>query len=173
MNKPIINLDELQYDPWDARFPPDDRPSERYGARRAAVGQRIGARKLGYNVTILLPGKRAFPRHNHRVNEELFVILEGVGELVVGDARWPVRKGDIIACPPGGPDTAHQLVNTSPDQELEVLSVSTLETPDIVQYPDSGKLGYYGRFAGSDGKPELIVGLCRPDDGVRYWDGEA
>jgi len=83
MNKPIINLDELQYDPWDARFPPDDRPSERYGARRAAVGQRIGARKLGYNVTILLPGKRAFPRHNHRVNEELFVILEGDRKSVV------------------------------------------------------------------------------------------
>ena len=32
---------------------------------------------------------------------------------------------------------------------------------------------YYGRYAGSDGNPELLVGLCRPDDGVRYSEGEA
>jgi uncharacterized cupin superfamily protein len=173
MDRPFINLDELHYEPWDAKFPPDDRPSERYGARRAPVSQRIGARKLGYNVTILMPGKRAFPRHNHRVNEELFVILDGVGELVVGDARWPLRKGDVIACPPGGPHTAHQLVNTSADRELQILAVSTLETPDIVEYPDSGKLGYFGRFAGADGKLELVVGLCHTEDNVRYWEGEA
>jgi uncharacterized cupin superfamily protein len=120
-----------------------------------------------------MPGKRAFPRHNHRVNEELFVILDGTGELVVGDARWPVRKGDVIACAPGGPQTAHQLINTSTEQELKFLAISTLETPDIVEYPDSGKLGYYGRFTGGDGKPELVVGLCRPAEGVRYWEGEA
>ncbi|HEY1328213.1 MAG TPA: cupin domain-containing protein [Casimicrobiaceae bacterium] len=173
MERPIVNLDELAYEPWDARFPPDDRPGERYGARRAPVSQRLGARKLGYNVTAILPGKRAFPRHNHRVNEEMFLILEGVGEVIVGESRWPVRKGDVIACPPGARDTAHQIVNTSADGDLVVLCVSTLETPDIVEYPDSGKVGYGGRFAGPDGKPDVMYGLCRDDAKVRYWEGEA
>lgn len=47
-------------------------PTERYGGRRAPVSRQLGARKLGYNVTIIAPGKRAFPRHNHHVNEEMF-----------------------------------------------------------------------------------------------------
>ena len=172
MHRPIVNLDELVYEPWDRNFPPTSRPPERYGAQRAEVGRRLGARKLGYNVTRLHPGKRAFPRHNHRVNEEMFLILAGTGELRVGDERWSVRKGDVIACPPGGPETAHQLVNTSATEPLDVLSVSTFEATDIVEYPDGGKVGYGVMTPGADGKPQLFRGLCRADAPVDYWDGE-
>lgn len=34
------------------------------------------------------------------INEEMFFVLEGNGELRVGDATHPVRAGDIIACRP-------------------------------------------------------------------------
>src|SRR5205823_1826507 len=108
MKQPFINMDTLEFEPWDKGFPPSEAPPPDYGARVARVSSLLGAKKLGYNVTVLLPGKHAYPRHSHRVNEELFVILDGEGELRVGDDKWPVRRGDIIACPPGGPETAHQ-----------------------------------------------------------------
>ena len=172
MNRPIVNVDELVFERWDKNFPNTAPPPPTYDAKRADVGKRIGARKLGYNVTRIEPGKRAFPRHNHRVNEEMFLILAGTGELRVGDERWPVRKGDIVACPPGGPETAHQLANTSTSEPLDVLSVSTFESADIVEYPDSGKVGYGALTPGLDGKPQRFGGLSRANQPVDYWDGE-
>lgn len=172
MNRPIINLDELQFESWEKLFKGMKPPPEGYDARRAGIGRRIGAQKLGYNVMILPPGKRAYPRHSHRVNEEMFLILEGEGELRVGDERWPVRKHDVIACPPGGPETAHQLINTSTSSELRVLSVSTMESPDMIEYPDSGKMSFGGFFPSADGKPQFVRGLMRSGQNVDYWEGE-
>ncbi|HXR87045.1 MAG TPA: cupin domain-containing protein [Stellaceae bacterium] len=63
------------------------RPDQSYEARLGAISTKIGAQKLGYNLTIVPPGKRAFPRHSHRVNEEMFFIIEGEGELIVGAER--------------------------------------------------------------------------------------
>jgi uncharacterized cupin superfamily protein len=51
----------------------------------------IGAEKLGYSVTLIPPQKRAFQFHNHRVNEELFFVLEGDGELRIGSETYPIK----------------------------------------------------------------------------------
>jgi uncharacterized cupin superfamily protein len=171
-SRPIVNLDELQFEPWSRGFPPDERPPAGFGARKAAVAQRIGAKKLGYNVTAIAPGKCAYPLHNHRVNEEMFLILQGEGQLRVGKDTWPVRGGDFIACPPGGPETAHQLKNTSNDRDLTVLAVSTFEETDIIEYPRTGKIAFGGLFEGPDGKPTLIRGLHRAGHDAGYWEGE-
>ena len=172
MSRPIINLDELDYVRWDQRFshqqPP---PHERYGADVADIGRRIGARKLGYNVTQIDPGKAAYPAHAHRINEEMFMVLEGEGELRVGEDRFPVRAGDVCACPPGGPETAHQFRNTG-SGPLKVLSVSTFEPVDVIDYPDSNKTAYGVMTTGPDGKPQLKRGIAHNDGQPGYWDGE-
>jgi uncharacterized cupin superfamily protein len=147
-------------------------PSERYGGKRAELGRVMGARKLGYNLTVIAPGKRAYPHHNHRVNEEMFFVLEGAGEVRIGDETFPVRAGDVIACPPGGPETAHQLHNTS-DAELKVLAVSTAESPEICDYPDSGKFGVLAFFGpDKDGRPQMFAHIGRPGESRDYWEGE-
>jgi len=102
--KPVMNLDEAVFD--------DIEENGRYTSKRASLGVHIGARKLGYNLTVLPPGKAQCPFHNHRGEEEMFFILEGEGELRFGDRHYPLRPHDIIACPPGGPEVAHQIVNT-------------------------------------------------------------
>ena len=117
MSGPVINLDQLEFHPWGH--------GDRFAARIGAIGARIGARKLGYNLTVVLPGKRAWPFHSHRVNEELFFILDGSGEIRIGERRYPLRSGDLVACPPGGPETAHQIINRSETEELRYLSIST------------------------------------------------
>ncbi|MBS0431297.1 MAG: cupin domain-containing protein [Proteobacteria bacterium] len=170
----ILNLADAQYTDLaelSRRFG-SEMPGERYGGRRAELGRVMGARKLGYNVTAIAPGKCAYPRHNHRVNEEMFFVLEGTGEVRIGDGTFPVRAGDVIACTPGGSETAHQLHNTG-STELKVLAVSTTESPEICEYPDSGKFGVLAFFgAGADGRPEMFSHVGRPGESRDYWEGE-
>ncbi|MCK6430241.1 MAG: auxin-binding protein, partial [Burkholderiaceae bacterium] len=79
----------------------------------------------------------------------------------------PIRAGDVISIPPG-PEYPHHIVNTS-NAPLKYLSISTQETPEICEYPDSGK---YAAFAREKG-PLLDGGrMHRPDSDLDYWDGE-
>ena len=109
--KPVINLDELGY--HEIGTLKQNAPKAYQGAKLAPIGALIGAQKLGYNLTVLPPGKAAFPAHNHYGNEEMFFIIEGEGELRIGEQRFPLRRGDVVACPPGGVETAHQIRNTA------------------------------------------------------------
>jgi uncharacterized cupin superfamily protein len=171
MAGPIINLDQLEFARWSTRFSQPQPPPEGYGADVADVGRKIGARKLGYNVTVLDPGKAAYPAHAHKINEEMFFILEGQGEVRIGDQHHPVRAGDFIAHPPGGPDTAHQLKNTG-SGPMKILSVSTFELVDVIEYPDSDKTAYGVLSTGPDGKPQLKRGITYNGGQPGYWDGE-
>ena len=166
MSKHILNVEDITYQSWGH--------GDRFEAKLGSISSRIGAKKLGYNVTVLAPGKCAFPFHNHRVNEEMFFILEGKGEIRIGAETSPVSKGDIIACPAGGPDVAHQLINSSETDELKYLAVATSMSPEIAEYPDSGKVGVLAEFSADDGgKPTLMRYIIRDQAGMTdYWEGE-
>ena len=115
MPKPILNIADVEFRKvgHGANMPGAENAPEKFSAQVGDIGRRLGAQKLGYNLTVVPPGKRAWPFHNHRVNEEMFFVLEGEGEVRIGKDCFPIRKGDVIAHPPGGPDTAHQIINTS------------------------------------------------------------
>jgi uncharacterized cupin superfamily protein len=169
--KPIINLADVELSSLPDGVAPPESMRDRYEARMGAVGVRIGAQKLGYNVTAVAPGKRAFPFHNHRVNEEMFFVLEGTGEVRIGDAVYPIRAGDVIACLPGGPETAHQITNTGLI-ELRYLAVSTKTLPEVVEYPDSGKFGILAEFPGAPGeRPKGFRFVSRESESMPYWEG--
>jgi uncharacterized cupin superfamily protein len=172
MKPPIINVADLDYQGFPGEIP--ERSRARYGgARLGQVARVLGARKLGYNVTVLPPGGRAFPLHCHRINEEMFFVIAGSGEIRIGAETHALRAGDVIACPPGGPETAHQIVNTSGEDELRYLAVSTCLSPEICEYPESGKFGVAAQLdANGDGKPQMFYHLGRPDSSLDYWDGE-
>ncbi len=69
----------------------------------------------------------------------MFLILEGEGELRFGDKRYPIRKHDVIACPTGGHEVAHQIINTGTGT-MRYLALSTLVDVETCEYPDSGKV---------------------------------
>lgn len=48
------------------------------------------------------------PLHDHE-EEEVYLILSGTGEMIVGEESRPVRTGDAVYIPPGKP---HCLKNT-------------------------------------------------------------
>lgn len=170
MPVPIINLGELTLTPMPPGMAPEGAACEKYGATMAYIGAQLGARQLGYNVTQVEPGKRAFPFHCHRVNEEMFFILAGEGQLRLGEDQHPIRSGDIIACPAGGPETAHQIINTG-SEPLRFLAVSTRKTPELAEYPDSGKFGVMAQYAGDDGKPQMFLHVGTREQNLPYWDG--
>lgn len=159
--KQILNLDNADLHPLAS-------PNGRFAARFASLGALIGAKKLGVSLTVVAPGNRAWPRHAHHVNEEMMFILSGEGTYHCGTDSGPVRAGDLIAAPPGDGTTAHQIENTSA-AELRYLTFSTRLEPEVVEYPDSGKIGI-ASYAGHDGP---VVRLLVPaGESLNYWDGE-
>ena len=165
MTKPIMNIDDVKLMDWGH--------GERFEAKFGLVSRVIGARGLGYNLTVVPAGKRAFPFHSHRVNEEMFFVIEGEGEIRIGDERFNIRQGDMIACPPGGPETAHQIINNS-DADLKYLAVSTTHSPEIAEYPDSDKYGVIIELDEQENGMPKMWRLMMKGESTRtdYWEGE-
>ena len=172
MSQRIINIADVELQPRPPAFAATGAAAAIFDAKMGQVASRIGAQKLGYNITAVAPGKKAFPFHCHRVNEEMFLILQGTGEVRIGTQTHPIRQGDIIACPPGGPETAHQIHNTG-TEELRYLAVSTKQSPEICDYPDSGKFGVMAEYPpGPDGKPQGFRYIGKQELAIGYWEGE-
>ena len=159
MRKPIMNLAAVEFD--------DVEDNGVYTSRRGQISAHIGARNLGYNLTVLPPGKVQCPFHSHHGEEEMFLILEGEGELRFGDQRYPIARHDVIACPPGGPEVAHQIINTG-TTTLRYLALSTVVEVEACEYPDSGKVLV---VAGKRGARSLR-GMFRAETSVDYYDRE-
>lgn len=159
MAKPIANLDDVAFD--------DVEEDGLYTSRRARFSDAIGARNLGYNLTVLPPGKAQCPFHSHHGEEEMFLILEGEGELRFGEERHPIRKHDVIACPPGGAEVAHQIINTGTEM-MRYLAVSTRVPLDSCEYPDSGKIS----IVAGNGNSTTLWKMFRGETTVDYYDRE-
>lgn len=159
MPKPLMNLDEVVFD--------DVEENGRYTSSRAQISDHIGAKKLGYNLTVVPPGKTQCPFHNHHGEEEMFFIIEGEGELRFGEQRYPIRRHDVIACPPGGPEVAHQIINTG-STDLRYLALSTLVEVEACEYPDSQKVLIVAGPRGARGLRRMF----KAEDEVEYYERE-
>ena len=168
----IINIADVSPEERPERFKPRGSAKERFDARAAMVSAELGASKLGFNITIVPAGMRAFPFHNHQVNDEMFFIISGSGTVRIGSDTHEIGPGDIISCPCGGPDTAHQIINTGSD-ELRYLAVSSKLAPEIAEYPDTGKFGILASLApNADGSPRTMIFVGREEQSLDYWQGE-
>ena len=150
----------------------NDAPMERlvrephYDSSGARLARGTAARKLGASIDTLAPGKRGCPYHLHHAQEEMFVVIEGEGALRVAGEMLPLRAGDVVFIPPG-PEYPHQIINTS-GAPLKYLSVSTQESPEICEYPDSGK---FLAESISDKVTQFDV-IHAKGESVDYWAGE-
>ena len=69
-------------------------------------------------MTTIDPGSSSNP-HRHPDKEEVFYVVSGRGEVMVGWEREAIQAGSLILVPPGA---EHQLFNDD-DAALKVLSV--------------------------------------------------
>ena len=124
-----------------------------------------GGVKLGCSMYEVKPGKRAFPFHAHYGIEEAIFILAGEGTLRLGETEMVVRGGTYAAFPPGA-DAAHQIINTG-TTVLRYLCLSSGADPEVVIYPDSGKI-----MAMAGGWPPEVRMVAKQGESLDYWDGE-
>jgi uncharacterized cupin superfamily protein len=158
--KPIINVADVAL--------ADRGNGKAFAVKWGRVGPALGLNALGCALHVVPPGKKAFPFHRHHVMDELFYVLDGVGEYRWGDERLPVKAGDLVAAPAG--TRAHQLVNTG-KADLRYLGVSSAAAAEVVDYPDSAKVGVTAGVKDGDFTKATYRGLGRmqPAD---YFDGE-
>ena len=148
-----INLDEIEgerYSDMDGKYAGID-----YEA-----GWPIGARKLGYNFIVLEPGARLCPMHSHLLEEEAFLVWDGLLTMRTPRGDFVCRRGDVVSCPAGDLGT-HQLLNTS-DAPVTVFAIGNVEPNEVAYYPDSDKVLVRGR-------KRLIV---RASPRLDYYDRE-
>ena len=125
------------------------------------------ARRSSATRPIVPPGKRAFPCHNHHINEEMFFVLEGQGEVRIGTPDSPSRRHDHR-----GPEVAHQIINTS-NAKIQIPRGEHQAHARDRRLPRFEKFGILAEIGtGPDGKPQRFVFLGRPDGSLDYYDGE-
>ena len=142
----------------------DDLPAEDFTgggdvvAVRRELGDTLESQRIGVGHIVVEPGALSGPPHCHAAEEELFVVLDGDGTLLLGDEEHAVRSGSVVARPPGT-GVAHAF--RAGDAPLTLLAFSTREPNDITFFPRSGKVGLRGV------KARFFV------QQVECWDGEA
>ena len=132
-----------------------DRP--RVARTRRNLGRAAGSITTGLQHVEVAAGKESAPRHCHSAEEEIFVILDGDGLLVLDDGETPVRPGHVVSRP-AGTGVSHMF--QAGDSGLTYLAYGTREPNDILFYPRSNKIAFSG------------INLIARLDALEYWDGE-
>ena len=144
----IVNVQQVPTDRWDR---------VRIKSTRRDLGDVVGSVNSGLGHVEVDPGKQATPLHSHTMEEEVFVVLEGHGAVLLGSDETPVSPGTVIACPPST-GVAHAL--RAGDSGLTYLVYGTRVPGDMCYYPTSNKISFRGLG---------VIGRLEPLD---YWDGE-
>jgi uncharacterized cupin superfamily protein len=129
-------------------------------ARAWWIGRALGATTVMVNRAEIAAGHEAAPLHCHSRLEELFVVVDGDGALVLGGAgrdeeEHPVRAGSIVSRP-AATGIAHAF--RAGAEGMSVLMCSDVDPDDMCFYPRSGKVAI--RALGIVFRPELTT----------YWD---
>lgn len=105
------------------------------GARRLV---RAPDGSLGASIWELQPGGSQLVYHFHHGSEELLVVLAGSPTVETHDGERVLAEGDVLPFP-RGPGGGHRIRNDGASV-ARVLLVSTNASPDLVEYPETGKL---------------------------------
>jgi uncharacterized cupin superfamily protein len=146
-------------------FEPGERP-EGFRAKRARIGYELGSELVGVSLWEVPPGEAAYPYHFHYADEEVVIVLSGQPSLRTSGGVRRLEEGEALHFSLGE-EGAHQILNEG-EETATFLAISSNGRPDVVAYPDSGKIGVGERLPHGGG----LRAFFRRDDGVTYWTGE-
>ena len=120
------------------------RPSNQMRVENTDLAKQLEAKNLGARLWRLRPGQ-ASTKHRHGAQEELYVLLEGVGRMRVADDALTLSPLDAVLVEP---DTARQIFNDGDEDALWLVAgapqegANTLEMTEeqlAALYPDGPK----------------------------------
>ena len=121
--------------------------------RKQKLGDALGLRNFGVNLTTIPPGAVSALRHWHTHEDEFIYIVSGELVLVTNEAEQRLTPG-MCAGFPAGRNDGHCLVNRT-DRDAVYLEVGDRRADDAVTYPDddiAGRATPQGRrFTKKDG----------------------
>ena len=123
---------------------------------------------LSASVYVVEPGETHLPYHFHHGAEELLLLLEGEPTLRTPQGERRLRPGDVVHFPRGAAG-AHQVRNEAGGTARFVV-VAAGTTPEVVEYPDTGKLAALAKTPSQRGPRLWSMHLLENEAG--YWDGE-
>jgi uncharacterized cupin superfamily protein len=144
----IVNVDAVEADTVERT---------RIVRTRRNLGRAAGSITTGLQHVQVAPARESAPQHCHSLEEEIFVVLDGDGVLVLDEEEKPVHPGHVVARPPGT-GVAHLF--RAGERGLTYLAYGTRESGDICYYPRSNKISFRG------------VNLVARLETLDYWDGE-
>jgi uncharacterized cupin superfamily protein len=147
-------------DDWDDGYPRTD--------GWVANWKRIKAGMLAIGVFELLPEQTQCPYHFHHGNDEILVVLDGNPTLRTPTGERELQRGDAVPFP-AGKDGAHQMYNRT-SEPVRYLIAARHVTPEVVEYPDSGKFAAMSYGESQRGAP--LATWHRLDDEVDFFEGE-
>ncbi len=124
---------------------------------RRNLGRAAGSVSTGIQHVVVAPGKESAPAHCHSLEEEIFVILDGDGVIMLAEEETPVRTGHVISRP-AGTGVAHMF--RAGDSGLTYLAYGMRHSGDACYYPRSNKIAFKG------------IGVIGRLERLDYWDGE-
>jgi len=101
---------------------------------KRALGNALGLKNFGVNLTTIPPGGQSALRHWHATQDEFVYILSGELVLVTDAGEQRLTAGAAAGFPAGAAD-AHHLVNRSAHDAV-YLEVGDRTAGDTVTYPD-------------------------------------
>ena len=137
---------------WDADW--GEQPEDWSGGK--ALEKRLVPRGplLGASLYELAPGSFMI-FHFHHASEELLIVLRGTPTLRTGDGERQLEEGEVVHFPQG-PEGAHGIHNHTEDAVRYVVA-GTRVSPEVVEYPDLGKLTAQSRLPDQNGNPLFII----------------
>jgi uncharacterized cupin superfamily protein len=106
---------------------------------------------VGWGCTVyeLGPGEES-RYHWHVGEEELLLVLAGTPTLRTPAGESTLRPWDLTAFPRGEAG-AHQLRNDT-DEPVRAAFFSTVSDPEVIGYPDEGRIGVVAGWARDDAR---------------------
>ena len=118
-------------------------------SRRLPRGEQIGA-----SLYELEPGDFVV-YHFHHASEELLIVLRGRPTIRTPDGERELAEGEVVHFRVG-PDGAHGLTNRT-DALVRYVMVSTLRSPEVVEYPDLKKITAQARTGSQTGERLFLI----------------
>ena len=111
----------------------------------------VGGVRAGMSVYELPPGSEGPPYHFHHGHEEIVIVFSGNPRLRTPTGECDLDPGEVVhfKC---GATGAHKLSNPTAGA-VRYGVMSNLESPDAVEYPDTGELSVMARTESQLGTP--------------------